>query len=92
MSKCSYQKPETYGQFLDGNPCDRCRRPEVEHLTPYVVTVEPNRGQEGYLIVYALMSADALAIAERKGYPLTGAVREATEADSKPIKTLRPWS
>jgi hypothetical protein len=88
----TYAKPETYGQFLNGNPCATCQKPEADHLTAYVVPLQPNRGLDGYLIVYAHLAGDALLIAEHKNYSTTGSVREATEADTKPVKVLRPWS
>lgn len=92
MKKCDYVKPETYGKFLNGNPCAACGKSEADHLTAYVVALEPARGQDGYLVVYAHMAEDALAIAKRKDYPVVGSVREANGTDTKPVKTLRPWS
>lgn len=84
---CRYSRPKTYGQFLDGNPCLGCGRPEADHLTAYSAPVAG-----GYLIVYAHAAADVAAIADKKKFSLTGPVREAVAADSKPLKTLRPWS
>lgn len=84
---CRYSRPKTYGQFLDGNPCADCERPEADHLTPYTATVSG-----GYIVVYAHRAADVAGIAGKKGFTLTGPVREAAAADSQPLKTLRPWS
>jgi hypothetical protein len=84
---CGYEKPATYGRNLDGNPCAACGRPEAAHLTAYVVPLAAS-----YLVVHAHSAADATGIGQRKGYAVVGPVREASEADDKPLKTLRPWS
>lgn len=85
---CKYERPKTYGQFLDGNPCAGCGRSEAAHLTAYRV---PLAG-EGYLVVHAHHAASAGDIAGRKGYSMAGPIVEAAGQDSAPVKTLRPWS
>lgn len=92
MERCSeYQKSETYGQFLDGNPCARCDKPEADHLTAWFVPVSAPK--EGHLIVYAHQSAEAVTIAGKKGYVADGQIREATQGDEAgKLKVLRPWS
>lgn len=82
-----YSRPKTYGQHLDGNPCAACGRPEADHLTAYTAPIAG-----GCIVVYAHAAADVAGIASKKQLALTGPVREATVADSQPLKTLRPWS
>jgi hypothetical protein len=85
---CQYERPATYGQYANGNPCAGCGRPEAAHLTAYRVPLAEGM----YLVVHAHSVANAGDIAGRKGYAAVAPISEATEMDTTPVKTLRPWS